>query len=97
MILSKKEIKSLPAILKTKLRQLQSAYTKAGKLEREVGEIIESYGIDAGYFDATKDGSDMKESTEALAYIINAEGDVEDNIKLIEEVFLYHHLNKSNN
>ena len=47
--MNKREIKSMPATLKTKLRQLQSAYTKAEKLEREVGEIIESYGIDVGY------------------------------------------------
>ena len=42
-------MKQMPATLKTKLRQLQSTYAKAGKLEREVGEIIESYGIDVGY------------------------------------------------
>lgn len=77
----------MPAVLKNKIRQLQKAYEKAGKIEREVASIIESYGIDPEYFDACRTDDKF---TEALAFVTNAEGGIEENISKIEEVFLYH-------
>ncbi|MFZ5642567.1 MAG: hypothetical protein ACOY46_03110 [Bacillota bacterium] len=80
-------MKTMPAVLKNKIRQLQNALKKAALLEIEVSEIIKSYGVDPDYLSACR--CDDK-YTEALAFVSNAEGDVEDNILLIEEVFLYH-------
>ena len=39
-------MKQMPLTLKTKLRRLQDVCIKAKILEREVNEIIESYGVD---------------------------------------------------
>lgn len=86
-------MKVMPAALKKKIRQLQRAYEKAGEIEREVADMIESYGVDPQYFDACKTDDKF---TEALAFVTNSEGNVEENIKDIEEVFLYH-VNKTSN
>jgi len=80
-------MKQMPSILKNKLRRLQNVCIKARKLEREVNEIIESYGVDLDCLCACNI-DDM--NTEALTHISYGEGDVEDNIKSIEEVFLYY-------
>jgi hypothetical protein len=77
----------MPAVLKNKIRQLQKAHQKAAQLEFELAEMIESYGVDPDYLSACRDDDRY---TEALAFVSNAEGDVEDNILHIEEVFLYH-------
>jgi len=80
-------MKQMPSTLKTKLRRLQDAYMKARILEKEINEIIESYGVDLDCLCACNT-DDM--NTEALTYISYGEGDVEDNIKSIEKVFLYY-------
>ena len=80
-------MKSMPASLKNKLRQLQKATVKAKELEAEIVRIIESYRVDPDYLCANKIDDNF---TEALTFIVNAEGYPEDNIKEIEEVFLYH-------
>jgi len=80
-------MKQMPSTLKTKLRRLQDVCMKAKTLEREVTEIIESYGVDLDCLCACNT-DDM--STEALTHISYGEGGVEDNIRSIEEVFLYY-------
>lgn len=80
-------MKSMPMPLKNKIRQLQAAYIKASRLENEVAEMIKSYGVDIEYLCALKYDD---RNTDALAYVTNAEGDVEDNILEIEDVFLYY-------
>ena len=88
-------MKQMPSTLKTKLRRLQDVYMKARILEKEVNEIIESYGVDLDCLCACNT-DDM--NTEALAYISYGEGNIEDNIRSIEEVFLYYvNKNKSEN
>ena len=82
-------MKNMPYEIKQKLRQLERAYQKAKDLEIEVSNMIEEYGVECEYLNACAN-NDGKPRTEALAYITNAEGDVEDSICGIEEVFLWH-------
>lgn len=79
-------MKSMPYEIKQKLRQLAKAYIKAGKLENEVCDIIEGYGVEIDRLNAN---STIQPSTEALAFIINSEEDFESSIDEIEEVFLH--------
>jgi len=88
-------MKQMPVKIKNKLRQIQATIEKAKMLERELTNMFEEYDIDISVLDATGDNKYSSEpSTEALAFISNGEGYVEDNIKEIEEVFLYY-VNKS--
>lgn len=87
-------MKRMPYEIKQKLRQLEKACQRAKYLEIEVGNMIESYGVDCDYLNACCDPYEKLPSTEALAYITNSEGGVEDNINLIEKVFLWHFNNK---
>ena len=83
-------MKRMPYEIKQKLRQLSKAYERASSLENEVCNMIENYGVDINYLNANCECFERKPSTEALAYIVNAEGDVEGSIVDIEEVFLWH-------
>lgn len=80
-------MKEMPKSLKNEIRKLQKAYEKAKYLELKVNTDIESYGVDPEFLNAIKIDD---RNTEALAFVTNAEGDIEDNISEIEEVFLYH-------
>jgi fructoselysine-6-P-deglycase FrlB-like protein len=80
-------MKSMPQEIKNKIRQLQSTLAKGKKLEVELENMIEKYGINIDYLCANRN-DDL--STEALAFVCNAEGNTEENIRLIEEVFLYY-------
>lgn len=83
-------MKSMPKEIKQKLKQLHNAQVKARKLESEVQLMFDKYNVDTDNFRAVGDG---EVQTEALAYISNAEGGIEDSIKEIEKVFL-HYVNK---
>jgi hypothetical protein len=81
----------MPAELKRKLRRLQGLYMTARDLDFEISAIFEKYGVNPDNLCASGDG---EMQTEALAFITNAEGHIEDNIKEIEMVFL-HYANKN--
>jgi len=87
------KLEKLPKKLKDKLQKLQEICCLAHTTTLEVGVIIESYKIDIEYLDGMISDSD-KPSTEALTCIVNAEGNVNDNIRDIEKVFLWHYNNK---
>ena len=78
----------MPAIIKNKLRQLQKTCEKIKFLESEVCKLIESYGVDISTLCDNAEKGEIW--TQGLTYIINAEGNVEENIELVEEVFLYY-------
>lgn len=77
----------MPIKIKNKLRQLQNTAEKASKLTQEVEEMFEIYGLDT---DCLKACGEFEVDTEALTFVTYAEGDVEDNIKEIEYVFLHY-------
>jgi hypothetical protein len=80
-------MKKMPEKLKNKIRKLQKACEDSARLTQEVYEMIEEYGINPDNFNACGNG-DVQ--TEALAFVTNAEGIIEDNIEEIENVFLYY-------
>ena len=77
----------MPQALKDKLRRLQELNTQSQQLDFEITEAFNSYGIHTDVFCISP--PDVV-GTEALAFITNAEGDIEDNIRDIEEVFLHY-------
>jgi hypothetical protein len=81
------EMKKMPESLKKKLRRLQKLHEEAKQLDYEVNNIFKSYGVDVDVLCAS---NDAMVRTEALAFITNAEGYVEDNIDDIEKVFLHY-------
>lgn len=84
-------MKQMPIKIKNKLRQMGLAAGKVKTYECEVVDIFEEYGIDISKLDATRSDIYSNEpSTEAFAFISNAEGNIEEDIKEIEEVFLYY-------
>ncbi|MEC0069137.1 hypothetical protein P4L12_08080 [Bacillus cereus] len=80
-------MKTIPYALKQKLRQYDKYNRKAEDLHDEIITIIDEYGVPYDNLVANGDGTEPQ--TEALAYINNAEGNIEENIKEMEEVFLY--------
>ncbi|MEB9379125.1 hypothetical protein P4J09_13840 [Bacillus cereus] len=85
-------MKTIPYVLKQKLRQFDKHNSKAKELHREIAMIIDECGVP--YDNLVALGDDTEPQTEALAYINNAEGNIEENIKEMEEVFL-HFANKN--
>jgi hypothetical protein len=83
-------MKSMPKEIKQKLRQLQKARQKVDNLSCEIEEMLEEYGINTDYLRVTGDEYKVEMETEALAFIDYNEGNIEDNIKEIEKVFLYY-------
>jgi len=77
----------MPEYLRVKLRRLQKLHEDAKQLDFEIKGIIEGYGVDTDNLCAVGNGD---KQTEALAFITNAEGDVEENIADIEAVFLHY-------
>ncbi|MGG1147001.1 hypothetical protein [Bacillus wiedmannii] len=84
-----KQIKAIPYALKQKLRQFDKYNNKAKELQSEISTMIDDYGVPYDNLVANSDPYSDEPQTEALAYINNAEGDIEANIKEMEEVFLY--------
>ncbi|WP_049111841.1 hypothetical protein [Bacillus thuringiensis] len=81
------KMKTIPYALKQKLRQYDKYNRKAEDLHDEIITMIDEYGVPYDNLVANGDGTEPQ--TEALAYINNAEGNIEENIKEMEEVFLY--------
>ncbi|MCQ4924991.1 hypothetical protein NE686_17960 [Tissierella carlieri] len=79
---------TMPVKIKNKLRQLRKVHEKASVLVDEVEEMFMEYGIATEYLRAL--GSYGSYQTEALTFIETCEGDIEDNIQEIEEVFLHY-------
>ena len=79
-------MKKMPEELKKKLRKLYKLNRESAKLDNEINEIFKDYGVDSDNLCAMGDG---ELQTEAFAFIVHAEGDVEENIDDIEKVFLY--------
>ncbi|PAD70614.1 hypothetical protein CHH83_02090 [Bacillus sp. 7586-K] len=89
-------MKTMPYTLKQKLRQYDKYNRKARQAHDEVVKMLNQYGVPYDNLVAMNDNLiDDEPDTEALAYISYCEGDLEDNISRIEEVFLYF-VNKSN-
>ncbi|HFK1781661.1 TPA: hypothetical protein ACGXP4_000644 [Bacillus cereus] len=80
-------MKTIPYVLKQKLRQFDKYNSKAKDLHLEIITMIDECGVPYDNLVANGDGTEPQ--TEALAYINNAEGNIEENIKEMEEVFLY--------
>lgn len=81
----------MPYEIKQKLRQYNKANAKAKSLHSELLDIFEQYGVPYENLTACEEFGEFKDehSTESLAFINNCEGDIEDNINDIEEVFLH--------
>jgi hypothetical protein len=86
------DMDKMPIELKRKIRKLGKLHKEAFDVNQEVSNLLELYGVEYDVLCAMCDNS--KVYTEALAFITNAEGDIEENIKDIEEVFLYYVNNK---
>lgn len=82
-------MKSMPYSLKQKLRRYDNAVKKANAVHEEIVEELEKYGVPYDNLCANVDPYSKEPSTEALAFITNNEGDIEENIVNIEEVFLH--------
>lgn len=80
----------MPNTLKEKLRQYDKATRKARKLHEEIEAEFEKYNVP--YENLVANEYEGK-CTEALAFISYCEGNIEENIADIEEVFL-HFVNK---
>lgn len=87
-----KKLKAMPYTLKQKIRQLDKYSKRISRLNQEIMDIVEEHKVPYENLVATASHGEFQ--TEALAYVNNAEGDVEANIKDIEEVFL-HFTNKN--
>lgn len=85
----------MPHVLKQKLRRYDRLNSQAKELHGEISAILDEYEVPYEHLTAMNDHWSTEPSTEALAFINNSEGDIENNIKDIEEVFLYF-VNKSN-
>lgn len=82
-------MKSMPYQLKQKLRQYNKAVAKSKMLHDELVREISKYKVPYDYLVANREVFSEHPQTEALAYINNAEGCIEDNIEEIEKIFLY--------
>lgn len=82
-------MKSIPYQLKQKLRQYDKAVRKAKVLHEELSKEFSKYNVPYDYLVANGDDFGEHPQTEGLAYVNNAEGNIEDNIEEIEKIFLY--------
>lgn len=90
-------MKRMPFEVKQKLRQYAKTINKANVLHEEIIDIMNHYGVPYDNLVANSEFGAFKEedTTEAMAFINNCEGEIEGNIAEIEEVFLYF-VNKKN-
>lgn len=82
----------MPYAIKQKLRQINKYNHKVIALHQEIADIIEEYEVP---YETLTAQSNREPRTEALAFVHNGEGDIEENIADIEKVFL-HYANKEN-
>ena len=87
-------MKSMPYHLKQKMRRCQNLVEKANALNFELVEDLERYGVPLDNLTGT-DVENEEVWNESFTHLTYGEGDVESNIKEIEEVFL-HFVNKEN-
>lgn len=81
-------MKSMPYIIKQKLRQYANVQIRATQLAREIDRMIEGYGVPVDNLTAMSNGKEPQ--TEALAFLHNGEcGNIEETIGDIEKVFLW--------
>ncbi|PER55655.1 hypothetical protein CN495_07840 [Bacillus thuringiensis] len=85
-----KRIQEMPVELKEKLREFDRHASIAKNLFGEISEMIEDYGVPFDNLVANSDIFSDEPHTEALAYISNSEGHIEENIAEVEKVFLYY-------
>lgn len=78
----------MPQKIKNKIKQLQKAATKTKSIERELYSMLELYKIDPDVLLGNSNPDEVY--TEALSFVVYGEGEVEENIKEIEKVFLYY-------
>ncbi|MFI8671872.1 hypothetical protein ACIGIJ_18635 [Bacillus paranthracis] len=84
-----KQMKAMPYAIKQKLRQIDKYNHKVMALHQEVADMIEEHEVPYDHLTAQADVFSNEPKTEALAFVHNCEGNIEENIKEIEEVFLY--------
>lgn len=77
----------MPEGIKDKLRRLHRLKEKSKKLEMILNDNFEKYGVNIDDLSAMGNG---EVQTEAYTFITYAEGNVEESINMIEEVFLYY-------
>ena len=83
-------MKNMPYEIKKKLRQYANIQNKAKYIQRELEEMIESYGVPIENLIACATRDSDEPQTEALAFLNNGEcDDVNETINQIEEVFLW--------
>jgi len=82
-------MKSMPYALKQKLRQYNNAVKRANEVHEDIVRELERHGVPYDNLCANDSPYSREPNTEALAFITNNEGDIEENIADIEEVFLY--------
>jgi len=79
-------IKSMPKKIKDKIILLQKLAMKTKMVQREIDFLFKEYDLDPNIFYGIAD--EYCDQNDAMAYVINAEGSAEDNISLIEELFV---------
>ena len=82
-------MKSMPYKLKQKLRQYHNAVKKSQSIHYEINDELEKYNVPYDNLVANVDIYSDEPRTESLAFITNGEGEIEKEIKEIENVFLY--------
>ncbi|MEX3623739.1 hypothetical protein [Viridibacillus arvi] len=87
-------MKNMPYALKQKLRQYDKAQKKAYSIHDEIVSEFDKYGVPYENLTALSDAYEDGAYTEALAFINNNEGRIEDNIHEIEKIFLHFVNNK---
>lgn len=83
-------MKNMPYEIKKKLKQYANIQNKANIIQRELEEMIESYGVPIENLIACVARDSDEPQTEALAFLNNGEcDDINGTINQIEEVFLW--------
>lgn len=78
----------MPQDIKQKLRDLNILCLMANNLEKQLENDFMSYGVNPDVLRGIDDTEEVQ--TEAFSDIVNCSGDIEENIKEIEKVFLYY-------
>lgn len=77
----------MPQDIKQKLRDLSIICLRANNLERQLENDFVGYGVNP---DVLRGIGSTGVRTEAFSDIVNGDGDIEENIKEIERVFLHY-------
>ena len=82
-------MKKMPVTLRRKLLRYGELVALANKAYEDITVFMEYYGVPIDHLDATADPYSEHPTTEALAFLSYAEGEVEENVADIENVFLH--------